>query len=164
MPGTMVGMDQKDSYVGEDEALNKRGLLRLKYPIEHGVATNGDDMGKHYITLLRGTPRRPEEHPALSTEEPLDPKASRERRTQIMLETSNAPAMCVASQAVLSGCASGRTTGIAMDSGDGGSHTVTISRVMSCLTRSSAGTWPGVRYGVPHEDPHGTRILLHNYR
>merc|ERR1719367_1440220 len=111
----MVGMAQKDAYIG-DEAQSKRGVLKLSYPIEHGIITSWDDMEKiWHHTFYNELRIAPEEHQVLLTEAPLNPKANREKMT---------PNMYVAIQAVLSLYASGRTTGIVMDAGDGVSHTV----------------------------------------
>lgn len=124
--GVMVGMEKKEAYVG-DEAQAKRGVLQLSYPIAHGIITNWDDMEKiWHHTFYNELRISPEEHPVLLTEAPLNPKANREKMVQMMFETFSCPETYVSIQAVLSLYASGRTTGIVMDSGDGVSHTVPI--------------------------------------
>jgi len=66
------------------------------------------------------------EYSVLLTEAPLNPRANQEKMTKIMFETFNTPAMQIATQAVLSLFASGHTTGIVVESGDGVSHIVPI--------------------------------------
>lgn len=122
----MVGSGTKDEYVG-DSAMARRGVLIIKYPLEHGIVTNWDDMEKIWHHAFFSELRiDPQEHPVLLTEAPLNPKANRERMTQIMFESFNIPAFYVAIQAVLSLYSSGRTSGIVIDSGDGVTHTVPI--------------------------------------
>ena len=119
-------MGSKDSYVG-DEAQTKRDILTLTYPIEHGIVTNWDDMEKiwhhTFYNELRVAPRG---RPVLLTEAPFNPMANREKMAQIMFETFNCSAFNVAFPAVLALYASGRTTGIVMDSGDGLTHAVPV--------------------------------------
>ena len=115
----MVCMVEKDSYIG-DKAQSKRGILSLKWHPYRVIVTNWNDIEMIWLRTFYNELRcAPEEHPVLLTEAPMNPKANREKMTQIMFETFNCPAMHVQIQAVLSLYSSGRTTGMVMDSGDG---------------------------------------------
>ena len=124
--GVMDVIGKKDFYVG-DEAQNKRDILSLTYPIEHGIVTNWDDMESiWHHTFYNELQVEPEKYSVLLTEAPLGPKANREKMTQIMFETFNSPAMYVAIQPVLAIYSCGRSSGITVGLGDGISHVVPI--------------------------------------
>jgi actin beta/gamma 1 len=126
VPGIMVGAEKKDVLIGQ-EAQEKRGILIMKYPIEHGIITNWDDMEKiWYHTFYNELRISPEDHNVLLTEAPLNPKNNRERITQIMFEAFNTPGIYIAIQAVMSLYSAGKTTGVVLDSGDGVTHFVPI--------------------------------------
>jgi len=125
---------EKDFFVGE-EAQQKRGILQLKYPLENGIVQNWDDMEKVWqhtfdneLRLNVGDEYEADEDVSgvLMTEAPMNPKENRERMTSIMFETFNVRRFYLSIQAVLSLYASGRTTGLVVDSGDGVTHTVPI--------------------------------------
>jgi actin beta/gamma 1 len=122
----MAGGENKDVYVGQ-EAQEKRGVCILKYPIEHGIINNWDDMEKIWHHTFYDELRvSPNERMVMLTEAPLNPKNNRERMTTIMFETFNVPGIYIGIQAVLSLYSAGKTTGIVMDAGDGVSHFVPI--------------------------------------
>jgi len=122
----MAGALEGDVFIGR-KAQEFRGLLKIKYPMEHGIVTNWDDMERIWNWVYAeelGT--LSEEHPVLLTEAPLNPRTNRESAAQIFFDTFNVPALYISVQAVLSLYASGRTTGIVLDSGDGVTHAVPV--------------------------------------
>ena len=122
----MAGTSGKDCFIGDD-AMAKRGVLQLRYPIAHGVVTNWEDMERVWSHTFYSELRiNPEEHNIMLTEAPMNPKGNRERMAQVMFETFNAQGMYVQVQAVLSLYSAGRTTGVVLDAGDGVSHTVPV--------------------------------------
>lgn len=67
-----------------------------------------------------------DEHPVLLTESPHNPSSHREQLAEVFFETFRAPALFVAPPAVLSLYASGRTTGVVLDVGDGVTHCIPV--------------------------------------
>lgn len=121
-----VGSNREEMFIGNNAQQN-RGLLRLSYPIEHGIVTNWEEMERiWYHTYTRGLQVNAEEHPLLITEAPLNPRQNRDKMCEVLFEQFNVPCVYVSMQAVLSLYASGRTTGVVIDSGDGVSHVVPV--------------------------------------
>eukprot|EP00009_Paramoeba_aestuarina_P003775 CAMPEP_0201515058 /NCGR_PEP_ID=MMETSP0161_2-20130828/6724_1 /ASSEMBLY_ACC=CAM_ASM_000251 /TAXON_ID=180227 /ORGANISM="Neoparamoeba aestuarina, Strain SoJaBio B1-5/56/2" /LENGTH=379 /DNA_ID=CAMNT_0047911773 /DNA_START=60 /DNA_END=1196 /DNA_ORIENTATION=+ len=126
-PGGLVGMNSKDAYVGDEIGNMTHRNLKYRYPIENGVITNWDDMEKvWHHTFYNELRVAPEEHPVLLTERPVNPKENRKKMCELMFETFHVPSMYVAISAVLALYATGRTTGLVIDSGSGVTHTVPI--------------------------------------
>lgn len=123
----MAGALEGDLFVGP-KAEEHRGLLSIRYPMEHGIVTDWNDMERIW-TYIYGKDQLStfsEEHPVLLTEAPLNPRKNREKAAEIFFETFNVPAWFVSMQAVLSLYATGRVTGVVLDSGDGVTHAVPI--------------------------------------
>lgn len=111
-------MEQVELYVGKKAEVNK-GLLKLNYPIEHGIVKDWGDMESLWNYTYGEMKVSQLEHPVLLTEAILNPCHNRERMAEIFFETYTAPAVFICSQALLPLYASGNTTGVVLDCGDG---------------------------------------------
>ena len=136
----MAGALEGDLFVGP-KAQEHRGLLSIRYPMEHGIVTDWNDMERiwQYIYSKDQLQTFSEEHPVLLTEAPLNPRRNREKSAEIFFETFNVPALFVSLQAVLSLYATGRTTGVVLDAGDGVTHAVPIYEVHKIKSSQSPG-------------------------
>jgi centractin len=125
MPGG--ALEGTDILIG-NRAEEHRGSLVLSYPIEHGIIQNWSDMEKiwSHIYSKENLNVPSDEHNVLLTEAPLNPYRSRDKMAEFFFENLNVPALYFAMQAILSLYASGRTTGLVLDSGDGVTHACPI--------------------------------------
>jgi len=122
LPGSM---HEPEYFVGS-EAEQNRGLLKLRYPLEHGIVENWTDMENIWRYIYNQLGTMPQDHPVLLTEAPLNPYQNRERAAEIFFETFSVPGIFIAAQAVLSLYASAATTGVVLDCGDGVTHVVPV--------------------------------------
>merc|ERR1719471_748564 len=122
----MAGQVQARSrYVG-DSVKKYQGVLKLNYPMQHGIINNWQDMEALWNHAYERINLPANEHPVLLTEAPINPTSNRKKMAEIFFEKFNVPALSVAPQAILSLYASGRTTGVVLDAGHGVSHSVPV--------------------------------------
>jgi centractin len=153
MPGGGLEQDYMEQYYIGQKLEEHRGAFLLSNPMERGrVRGDVDDndkssweqmelLWKHLYSkdMLNA---KTEEHPVLLTETPLNPMSNRERIAEIFFETFNVPALFFAPQSVLSLYASGRTTGVVLDVGEGVTHAVPVYEGFALphsITRSDLG-------------------------
>ncbi|KAK0671572.1 putative actin [Cercophora samala] len=121
-----IELHDKDSYVG-DEAQSKREILALRHPIEQGIITNWEDVEAiWYHAFYNELHVEPHEHPILMEHAPLTRNSSKEKMTQVIFETFNAPAFHVSLNSSLVLHATGRTTGLVLQSGESVTHAVPV--------------------------------------
>ncbi|KAJ0400780.1 hypothetical protein P43SY_004875 [Pythium insidiosum] len=116
-----------DVFVG-NKVQHHRGLFRIQYAMEHGVVTDWNSMHRiwQHVYSKDMLHVNSEDHPVLLTEAPLNPVHNRQRAGEVFFEAFNVPSLFVSPQAVLSLYASGRTTGVVLDVGDGVCHVVPV--------------------------------------
>ena len=125
-PNMMVGMDQKELYVGP-EAHQKKSLLTLSNPIKRGVIEDLDQMEKIWqYTYENELVVDPKEHPVFLTEPPLNDPKKREQLMTLFFESFGVNHFYLAVQSVMGLFSTGRTTGLVLDSGAGVTHTVPV--------------------------------------
>jgi len=122
--GAMFGIPQVDAWIGH-ECHRRRGILSVKRPIQRGIIQNWDDMEKVWRHTFYNELRvAPEEKKVLMTYSPGTSKADKEKMTSAMLNTMDemfgmytVRGFLPCNTAICALFASGRTTGIVLDSG-----------------------------------------------
>ena len=99
----------------------------MRCPIRDGVIIDWEAMESVWDYAFKKCLNiQPEDHSVIMTEGALTPKQNREQITKIMFERFNVPCLYTSSQEVCALYASGKTSGLVLDSGDGVTHAAPI--------------------------------------
>ena len=124
---TFVGTPNKGKLLTDDkipriigqEALEKMGMSDVKAPIEKGIIKDWDDMEIIWHHMLYNELRiAPEDHNMILTDIPSNSPENREKMVQRMFEKLNVPGLYISMTSVLAIYDAGRTSGMAVDSGE----------------------------------------------
>jgi len=108
-------------------AESNSGIVNADFPIRHGVVTNWESMERIWFDIFHNELHvEPEETPVLLTEPAFNPKGNRKKMTEIMFESFHVPSMNISPQPALSLYASGRNSGMVVESGDGVTYCVPL--------------------------------------
>lgn len=113
----MAGTRQSTIFAGR-RCRELRGVLRLEYPTTSGIVSDWDAMERLWRAVYGDQGVDANRHRVLVTEPPLGLLENRRRTAEIFLEVFRAPSICFQTPHMLGLFASGRTTGLVIDSGD----------------------------------------------
>lgn len=101
----MINALEQDTFIGQSAVSNYlffwdnflqekyKGVIKLSYPIEHGVVKDWNDMEAIYRYIFDELKVNPKEHPVLLTEAPLNPINNRIHLAELFFETFGVPAL-----------------------------------------------------------------------
>ncbi|RXM96210.1 Actin-like protein 7B [Acipenser ruthenus] len=109
--------------------------LTQKKPIRHGIVVDWDAMERLWHHIFYNELRvAPDDHPIMLTDAPFSPTTNREKATEILFEAFGAPALHMATTALLSLYSCGMTSGLVIGSGAGVSYTCPIQEGKELLS------------------------------
>ena len=120
--------NKKEQFIGNN-CTPYLGILKLRYPIQHGAFTNERDISlifNHIFTELGLESDEIPNHPLLITEPILNPRNNRENISEILFEKYGVSSLVFGNQPPLSLFSFSSTTGLVLESGEGVSQVCSI--------------------------------------
>lgn len=132
---TFVGRPRKrfvDDFEGSpllvaDDAISMRHRLSFVYPVDHGHIEDWVEVEALFQYIFeKGVAVEPKDRAVLLTEPPMASSSHRERLVEMALEAYEASEVNLSIQAIMALYATGRTTGLVLEAGEGVTQVVPV--------------------------------------